>query len=235
MRVDGLQVLRDITVRPNIAYSVEEYDANNEVEVLQKLVERKKAEYPTSDKNVIYCRKIDQVKDFAHALRCTAFWRSVGCEQEKAEILAKLTSGDERVFTSTNALGEGIDAPSIRVVIHIGIVDSLDDYGQQSGRAGRDGYTVSKAIILRKIVVGKDGRRRPEQGWKIEPEMKQFLGGTICKRVVMDRYMDGESERRSCRAGEQFCDVCRGRGTKRARVVEEERPAVKRMHMHTDD
>ncbi len=33
------------------------------------------------------------------------------------------------MFTSTNALGEGIDAPGIRVVIHVGIVDNLDDYG----------------------------------------------------------------------------------------------------------
>ena len=190
------------------------------------------AQYPASDKIVIYCRKIGQVKDFAHALGCTAFWRSAGNEQEKAEILDKLTSGDERVFTSTNALGEGINAPSIRVVIHIGIIDSLDDYGQQSGRAGRDGCTASEAIILRKVVVGKDGRRRPEQGWKMEPEMKQFLSGSVCKRVVIGRYMDGESERKACRAGEQFCDVCRGHRTKRARVVEPEAgPIAKRMHV----
>ena len=38
----------------------------------------------------------------------------------------------------------------------------------------------------------------------------------------MDQYIDRDSERRSCRSGEQFCNVCRGYGTKRVRVVEEE-------------
>ena len=151
---------------------------------------------------MIYCRTVDQVKDFAKALDYIVFWRNVGTEDEKAEVLAKLTKGDERVFTSTNALGEGIDVPSIRVVIYIGIVDNLDDYRQQSGRVGRDGCTASEAIVLRKAVVGKDGRRRPEQGWKIEPEMREFLSGNVCRRVVIDRYMDGDGERRSCHSGE---------------------------------
>lgn len=231
MRVDGLQVLRDVTTRPNIAYSVEEYSAEHEVEFLQELVERKKAEYPALDKIVIYCRKIDQVKKFAAALGCTAFWQTAGNEREKEEILEKSTKGEKRVFTSTNALGKGIDAPSIRVVIHIGVIDSLDDYGQQSGRAGRDGHTASEAIVLRKVIVGKDGMGRPEQGWKMELEMKEFLRGSVCKRVVMDRYMDGDIERKSCRFGEQFCDVCRGRGTKRVRVVDEQDiPAAKKVH-----
>jgi len=42
MRVHGLQVLRDITVRPNIAYSVVQYDAEEEVQVLREVVEQKK-------------------------------------------------------------------------------------------------------------------------------------------------------------------------------------------------
>nr|POE87058.1 atp-dependent dna helicase tlh1 [Quercus suber] len=231
MQVPRLAILRDSTVRPNIAYSVEEYDANDEVEFLRRLVEQKKAQYPTSDKIVIYCRNIQQVKDFAHELGYTAFWRTVGTEDEKAEVLKQLTSGTERVFTSTNALGEGIDAPGVRVVIHIGVIDSLDDYGQQSGRAGRDGRTASEAIILRKVKIGKDGRRRPEQGWKVEPEMKEFWSGRKCKRVVMDAYMDGDTERTACRPGEQFCDVCRGRGQKRVRVGnEQEERASKRMN-----
>jgi superfamily II DNA helicase RecQ len=230
MKVDGLQILRDITVRPNIAYIVEEYDEEDEVEFLRELVEQKKAQYPRSDKIVIYCRTKEQVRHFAEELKCTPFWRDVGSEQEKEEILEKLTDGEERVFTSTNALGEGIDAPGIRVVIHVGMVDSLDDYGQQSGRAGRDGHTASEAIILRKVRTGKDGRRRPEQGWKTEPEMKEFYAGKKCKRVIMDQYMDGDTQRTSCRPGEQFCDVCRGRGAKRVRVVDEqEGPASKRV------
>jgi superfamily II DNA helicase RecQ len=40
-----------------------------------------------------------------------------------------LTEGEERLFWSTSALGEGIDASTIRVVIHVGGINKLDDFG----------------------------------------------------------------------------------------------------------
>jgi hypothetical protein len=52
--------------------------------------------------------------------------------------------------------------------------------------------------------------------------MREFRSGQKCKRVTIDAYMDGDEKRTTCRAGEQFCDVCRGRGQKRVRVVEQQ-------------
>jgi len=168
----------------------------------------------------------------------TGFWRAVGTEEEKADIVAQLSQSNERVFVTTNALGEGIDAPSIRVVIHDGIIDSLDDYGQQSGRAGRDGDTASEAIILRKVHVDRWGKRRVDAGPRTEPAMRKFVSGDVCRRRVMDTYMDGDvgEPRTTCRVGEQFCDVCRGQGTKRVRVVVtegEDGRSIKRVRRET--
>jgi Lhr-like helicase len=59
-----------------------------------------------------------------------------------------LTEGKERLFWSTSALEEGIDASTIRVVIYVGSINKLDDFGQQSSRAERDGITVSESIML---------------------------------------------------------------------------------------
>jgi len=214
-------MLREATTRPNIAYSVRNYDAGEGDEAVHALVEEKKAQYPSEDKIVIYCPSIDRVKHLASTFGYTGFWRAVGTEEEKADIVAQLSQSNERVFVTTNALGEGIDAPSIRVVVHDGIIDSLDDYGQQSGRAGRDGDTASEAIILRKVYCDKWGKKRVEQGRRTEPAMKKFVSGDVCRRSVMDPYMDGEigEPRTTCRVGEEFCDVCRGQGTKRVRVV----------------
>ena len=59
------------------------------------------------------------------------------------------------------------------------------------------------------------------------------------RRVVIDRYIDGDGERRSCRSGKQFYNICRSYGTKRVRVVEEEAPEetkrVYREDEHTRD
>lgn len=158
---------------------------------------------------MIYCGTVNKATRLANVLGCLCYHRNVGSAEEKSKILDQLTKGSNQVFTATNALGLGVDAPSIRAVMHWGFPRSLRDYAQESGRAGRDGEK-SEAVILAGQTVSND----------MEVEMAQYLQTKACRRAVLDSVMDGREDREGCEEGEERCDLCGGNQTQ-AVVVEE--------------
>jgi superfamily II DNA helicase RecQ len=78
----------------------------------------------------VYCYRIKDMHLYASEIGGTVFYSGVGEIKQKQEIIGMLTEGEERLFWSTSTLGEGIDASTIRVVIHVSGINKLDDFGQ---------------------------------------------------------------------------------------------------------
>jgi len=57
---------------------------------------------------------------------------------EKRRVQESFIAGETRVICATNAFGMGIDKDDVRLVIHLDIPGSLENYLQEAGRAGRD-------------------------------------------------------------------------------------------------
>jgi superfamily II DNA helicase RecQ len=71
MKREELQISRDTTTRPNIQYSVIEFEREEEEEVIRELVERKRRENPSPGQVIIYTTmSIEQTKRLAQVLGC---------------------------------------------------------------------------------------------------------------------------------------------------------------------
>lgn len=57
---------------------------------------------------------------------------------ERQRIISEYRDGETNLVFATNAFGMGIDIPNIRVVIHFMLPESIEQYYQEIGRAGRD-------------------------------------------------------------------------------------------------
>lgn len=69
-------------------------------------------------------------------------------KQEKTENQDAFMNGEVRIMVATSAFGMGVDKKDVGMVIHYDISDSLENYVQEAGRAGRDENISADCFVL---------------------------------------------------------------------------------------
>lgn len=207
------------TTRRNIRYSMSSFNIQGvddtaavAVAAVRDSIDQILTRYASTAKVIVYCQTKKATQAMAEALGCEAYYSDVGTEDDKARRLRDWMHGiyredvyqNGRVIVATNALGLGIDIPDIRLIVHLEMPRRIGDYGQQSGRAGRDGLP-SQALVLR-------ARRGPSDQMMadklLDASCREFLSSTQCRRIALDRGLDGRQDRVICEEGEEKCDFC---------------------------
>ena len=145
--------------RANIKYIIKA--ATNIEEIFAPLVEEIRRKRTCLDKSIVFCRTYDDCSCIYLSLRSRLGIEGVqpigapdlsrfrlvelftACTQKgiKDTIIDSFRSpqGTLRVVIATIAFGMGLDCPNIRRVIRWGPSNDIEDYLQETGRAGRDG------------------------------------------------------------------------------------------------
>lgn len=134
LRFKEKNVFQKSFARQNLAYIVRHTE--NKIETLIYIL----GKVPGSA--IVYVRNRKRTKEIAILLQQAGlsadFYHAGLNRDEKALRQTRWKNNECRVIVSTNAFGMGIDKPDVRLVVHIDMPGSIEEYYQEAGRAGRD-------------------------------------------------------------------------------------------------
>ena len=142
-----LKLFRADTARKNLHYNV--FPRENDDEKYAKL----RAIIEADDSPcIIYVSRTKRAYKLAKRLNEDGFnarpYHGKMDKEEKSENQNAFMAGEVNIMVATSAFGMGVDKSDVGIVIHYDISDSLENYVQEAGRAGRDESINAECYIL---------------------------------------------------------------------------------------
>eukprot|EP00794_Sanderia_malayensis_P011601 gene11601-12795_t len=199
--------------RPNIRYVVLSFRTDDPAVIFSSIIDEVRQHGYNSRRIIVFCRSHNHCRalfrlfdqEFHHLYpnyksRLYAMFHAGTDEEIKGHVINSMGKVDSsvRVVFATTAFGMGVDCKDLYHIFHFGPPGDIDDYLQESGRAGRDN-TQSHAILVL--------YPRCTSG-KVSQEMKVYAKNSeICRRQAVLKLFP-KSKLPVDIAKHSCCDIC---------------------------
>lgn len=129
--------------RDNLAYQV--FTKENKLERLVQILVKN----PTP--TIVYVNSRKKTEELAKYINSKGFktvsYHGGMSAEDKLSSFNYWMSEERPIIIATNAFGMGIDKPNVRIVVHMDLPYSIENYIQEAGRGGRDGNKAFSVVL----------------------------------------------------------------------------------------
>ncbi|XP_065209170.1 ATP-dependent DNA helicase Q1-like [Planococcus citri] len=210
LSIQGCLIFKSSFNRPNLYYEVREKPSSQK-ECIDQLEDLLKHRFKNMS-GIIYTTSIKDCEDLRQELRkrgCKVSGYHAQLESSvRSNVHQKWLSGEYQAVVATIAFGLGIDKPDVRFVIHHSLSKSMENFYQESGRAGRDGRTANCILYFRFADIFKLSTMvfTQQTGLRNLYSIVDYcLNPTDCRRKMIASHFDETWESTDCN---KMCDHC---------------------------